>query len=497
MGTTCSPWQDVSVARPDPLGWRGRRRRARRPRHHRSRRWVRRCSLRLRPCRASSTACCCGGSVAGARRRTRGAGRGVRQARKARPPEAAGHGAAAGCAFACRLPSRRSGADNDMVRYMPTGGCSAWATTRSSSSPLTPAFGVDAYRDHAQDAEHPRARRRTPRPRSSSSAPSSRFSETPRAMKLALVAVRSAATIWVLVTWLRQTNRSPWLALRCTRGIRSSILEVAHSGHIDALGALWIAVAAWMLHDGADDAGGDRVRDRDREQAARRSCSCRSSGSGSGSATRWRARPCSFLLYLPFRSAGALPLGAVPNVVAFIRFNGPLFKGLAALLTPQGSGGGGGARRPRRRRVDAVHTAGGRSGARGRGRWRCRWRRRRSSTRGACSTSRRFCFTHANAAARRRGPHAALPVYISCGTVEVRAPAWFVPSASAVARVRRRRQLVRGGARWRWRGDIGCQPDLQVRRLVGRTFRSGNASLLQFTRDARRRSVSVADRRSM
>ena len=44
-----------------------------------------------------------------------------------------------------------------------------------------------------------------------------------------------------------------------------------------------------------------------------------------------------FLLYLPFRSAGMLPLGAVPNVVAFIRFNGPLFKGLAWLLTPQGA----------------------------------------------------------------------------------------------------------------------------------------------------------------
>jgi hypothetical protein len=44
-----------------------------------------------------------------------------------------------------------------------------------------------------------------------------------------------------------------------------------------------------------------------------------------------------FLLYLPFRSAGTLPLGAVPNVVAFIRFNGPLFKGLAWLVTPQGA----------------------------------------------------------------------------------------------------------------------------------------------------------------
>jgi hypothetical protein len=44
-------------------------------------------------------------------------------------------------------------------------------------------------------------------------------------------------------------------------------------------------------------------------------------------------------MYLPFSSAGAVPLGAVPNVVAFIRFNGPLFKGLAALTSPQGAAG--------------------------------------------------------------------------------------------------------------------------------------------------------------
>jgi hypothetical protein len=42
-------------------------------------------------------------------------------------------------------------------------------------------------------------------------------------------------------------------------------------------------------------------------------------------------------LYWPFRSAGTLPLGSVPNVVAFIRFNGPVFKALAAGLTPRGA----------------------------------------------------------------------------------------------------------------------------------------------------------------
>jgi hypothetical protein len=42
-------------------------------------------------------------------------------------------------------------------------------------------------------------------------------------------------------------------------------------------------------------------------------------------------------LYFPFRSAGVLPLGAIPNVVAAIRFNGPVFKALIPWVTPQGA----------------------------------------------------------------------------------------------------------------------------------------------------------------
>ena len=40
-------------------------------------------------------------------------------------------------------------------------------------------------------------------------------------------------------------------------------------------------------------------------------------------------------LYLPFVSDTTIPLGAVPNVVAHIRFNGPLFKAIAGLASPQ------------------------------------------------------------------------------------------------------------------------------------------------------------------
>ena len=159
-------------------------------------------------------------------------------------------------------------------------------------------------------------------------------------MKLALV-LCDLLTIWVLVTWLRQTNRSPWLALAYAWN-PLVILEVAHSGHIDALGALWIAIAAWMLTTGRTMRAAiafviaiaskllpivlvplfwKRIRIRDAAVGA----------------LVW------VLLYLPFRSAGALPLGAVPNVVAFIRFNGPLFKGLLQLVSPPARRGGRGA----------------------------------------------------------------------------------------------------------------------------------------------------------
>jgi alpha-1,6-mannosyltransferase len=150
-------------------------------------------------------------------------------------------------------------------------------------------------------------------------------------MKLALVGC-DLLTIAVVLAWLRSTSRSPWLALFYAWN-PLVILEVAHSGHIDALGALWIAVAAWMLSTGRGTRAmiafviavaskllpivllplfWKRVRARDLAIAALALAA----------------------LYLPFRSAGTLPLGAVPNVVAFIRFNGPLFKALSEALTP-------------------------------------------------------------------------------------------------------------------------------------------------------------------
>jgi hypothetical protein len=158
--------------------------------------------------------------------------------------------------------------------------------------------------------------------------------ESSRAMKLALVAC-DLLTIAVLVAWLRSSNRSPLLALMYAWN-PLVILEIAHSGHVDALGALWIAVAAWLLSTGRRMRATiafvlavatkllpivllplfwKRIRVRDAVAGA----------------------IVLALLYLPFASAGTLPLGAVPNVVDYIRFNGPLFKLFAWVINPRGA----------------------------------------------------------------------------------------------------------------------------------------------------------------
>lgn len=156
--------------------------------------------------------------------------------------------------------------------------------------------------------------------------------ESARAMKLAMVAC-DLLTIAVLIAWLRSARRSPWLALLYAWN-PLVILEVAHSGHVDALGALWIAVAAWMLSTGRGMPATiafvlavaskllpivllplfwKRIKMRDAAVGILVLAA----------------------LYFPFRSAGALPLGAVPNVIAAIRFNGPLFMAFRLMWNPQ------------------------------------------------------------------------------------------------------------------------------------------------------------------
>jgi alpha-1,6-mannosyltransferase len=234
-------------------------------------------------------------------------------------------------AFRVPLAAPRVGADNDMVRYMYDGRLQRLGYNPFEVVPADPAV-AGTHTDETR--RMPSIRARTPYP-----AAAQLFfravvtiRESSRAMKWALV-VCDLLTIWVLIAWLRDTRRSPWLALVYAWN-PLVILEVAHSGHIDALGALWIAISAWMLSTGRGMRAAiafvlavatkllpivlvplywKRIRFRDAAVAALVLAA----------------------LYFPFRSAGLLPLGAVPNVVAFIRFNGPVFKWLALTFDPQ------------------------------------------------------------------------------------------------------------------------------------------------------------------
>ena len=120
--------------------------------------------------------------------------------------------------------------------------------------------------------------------------------ESARAMKLAMVAC-DLLTVAVLIAWLRSTRRSPWLALLYAWN-PLVILEVAHSGHVDALGGLWIAVAAWMLSTDGACARRSRSCSRSRPSCCR-SCCCRSSGNACGCVTRRSALVVLAALYYP------------------------------------------------------------------------------------------------------------------------------------------------------------------------------------------------------
>ena len=161
-------------------------------------------------------------------------------------------------------------------------------------------------------------------------------SDSTLAMKLALVAC-DLLTMIVLWRWLVATRRSEWLTIAYAWN-PLVVFEIAHSGHIDALAALWIAASAFWL--------------------ARRRTQLASVAFVLACATkllpivlaplyigRVRVRDvvigalCLVALYLPFMSGSDVPLGAVPNVVDRVRFNGPLFAAFAA-LPPRARRGG-------------------------------------------------------------------------------------------------------------------------------------------------------------
>ncbi len=224
------------------------------------------------------------------------------------------------------------GPDNDMVRYLWDGRVQHLGYNPYAVLPADPAM---AHTHTAETAAMPSKRQRTPYP------PGAQLFfrlvtalwDSTRGMKLALLAC-DLLTILVLWRWLVVTDRNPWLALAYAWN-PLVVLEVAHSGHIDALGALWITASAYWLARGRTALASiafvlavtakllpiviaplflGRVRVRDIL---------------TGGALL-------LLLYLPFTTgeSGLLAAGAVPNVVEYIRFNGPVFRALAFTFTP-------------------------------------------------------------------------------------------------------------------------------------------------------------------
>ena len=240
-------------------------------------------------------------------------------------------------AVAMRIPMAVApvGPDNDMVRYLWDGRVQLLGYNPYSVVPADPAM---AHTHTDQTARMPSRRDRTPYP------PAAQLffrlvvsiSDSTLAMKLALVAC-DLLTMVVLWRWLVATGRSEWLTLAYAWN-PLVVFEIAHSGHIDALGALWIVAAAFWLARRRTQLASiafvlamttklvpivlaplfiGRVRIRDAIIGAL----------------------CLVALYLPFFSGSDVPLGAVPNVVDRIRFNGPLFAGIASLTFPRFAAG--------------------------------------------------------------------------------------------------------------------------------------------------------------
>lgn len=219
--------------------------------------------------------------------------------------------------------------DNDMIRYLWDGRVQ---TLGLNPYAVLPADEAMAFTHDDQTRHMPSAGARTPYP------PAAQLffrlvvsiEDAAWAMKLALV-LCDLLTILVLWRWLVSTGRNEWLALAYAWN-PLVVLEVAHSGHIDGLGALWIAAAAFWL--------------------ARRRTALATIAFVLAVTTKllpivlvpllWRrislrdgllGAGLFVLLYLPFAS-GVDVLFGIQNVVQHVRFNGPLFRFFSGLSSP-------------------------------------------------------------------------------------------------------------------------------------------------------------------
>src|SRR5215213_4521942 len=147
-------------------------------------------------------------------------------------------------AFRAPLVGPPVGPDSDMVRYLWDGRLQTLGYSPYAMVPADPAL-ASVHTDETRAM--PSLRTPTPYP------PAAQLffrlvvsiHDSTRAMKIALV-ICDLMTMIVLWRWLLLTGRSEWLALAYAWN-PLVVLEIAHSGHIDALGALWITASAYWL----------------------------------------------------------------------------------------------------------------------------------------------------------------------------------------------------------------------------------------------------------
>jgi len=240
-------------------------------------------------------------------------------------------------ALAFRIPPALApvGIDSDMVRYLWDGRVQRLGYNPYRVLPSDPAL-AHTHRDGS--AMMPSRNDRTPYP------PAAQFffrlvvsiSDSTLAIKLALLAC-DLLTALVLWRWLAYMKQSEWLVLTYAWN-PLVVLEISHSGHIDALGTLWIAAAAFWL---------TRRRTLLATMAfvlavATKFLPIVLAPLFVGRIRRHDAVTGVLLLgalYFPYSSGSDIPLGAVPNVIEVVRFNDPVFKLVRGLTFPKFAAG--------------------------------------------------------------------------------------------------------------------------------------------------------------
>ena len=228
-------------------------------------------------------------------------------------------------AFRVPLVIPQVGSESDLVRYLWDGRVQTLGYNPYQVVPDDPAM---AATHTEQTRAMPSRRARSPYP------PAAQLffrlvvtiRDSTRAMKIAL-ALCDVLTIVVLWRWLLVTGRSEWLALAYAWN-PLVILEIAHSAHVDALGALWItasvywlarrrtalasiafvlAVASKLLPIVLAPLYLGRIRLRD--------------ALGGGALMT--------VFYLTFSRGGTIEVGTIPSVIQNVRFNGEVFRFVA------------------------------------------------------------------------------------------------------------------------------------------------------------------------